>query len=374
MKKHIYFFLDKDWVPAHSFVDGFICNPKFINVYTPTLVVSRIKDIKKKENYKGVDCLCYLSSRRGLGRIIRFFEAISIVLRTPVEGRETVFVRNDPLILLALFFMKKLGFIKKIIYQNSFPHETHSNFLGLLAKIIFKLSFPSIDVIYIVADDARQRLLKYYKDCKFRVVPLLLQDDMIKDNIIKVKSGSKVNFIYVGTLAKIRKIEFFIQAFSRAYQINNNFTLKIVGGEENEIDMLMRDSLINQMVKLGGLSFQGKVSRSEISNYILEAHIGISIIPPIDMYKESSPTKLGEYLGHGLPVLVTSGIPFQDKIAEKTDACYLINYDQEEIISTIIKLTQSPKKLTFMSHCAVEFARENLAYSNIVDASLEDFL
>ena len=374
MKKHIYFFLDKDWMPAHSFVDGFICNQNFLSIYTPTLVVSRIKNIRKQEEYRGVNCFCYLSSRRGLGRVIRFFETISIILKTSADRRETVFVRNDPIILFALFVMKKLGFIKKIIYQNSFPHETHSNFLGLLAKIIFKVSLPSVYVVYVVAEDAKKRLLKYYRDCKFRVIPLLLQDDMIIDNIIRVKPNSKVNFIYVGTLASVRKIEFFIEAFLKAYQINNNFTLKIVGGEENEINMLMREDSIKKMVKLGCLTFQGKVSRSEISTYLLDAHIGVSIIPPIDIYKESSPTKLGEYLGHGLPVLVTSGIPFQDKIAERTSACCLIDYTQEAITLAVVELTQSPEKLILMSHSAVYFARENLAYSSIINSSLKDFL
>lgn len=374
MKKQVLFFLDKEWPPQHSFVDGFICSETFQEKIEPTLIVTRQAIGNKKEVYRGVECWCVLSSRRRLGRFWRFFESIKIVRNLPKQQRQVVFIRNDPMILLAMSLLKKTGTVDKVIYQNSFPHEVTTWLAGLIAKFIFRVALPLVDKVYVVAEGAQQRLRNYRQDLDFRVVSLLLQDDMIKNHIVTVQSQEKVRFIYVGTLAAARSIDFFLHAFFEARKLTTDFSIEIVGGEQHEIAALTALDFVQEMIQQGYLTFVGKVSRNQISSYILNAHVGISIIPPTDTYKESSPTKLGEYLGHGLPVLVTSGIPFQDSIAQQTSACYLIDYQEPAIVAAINYLVQQREKITLMSHDAVKFAAENLAYRKVINVACEDFL
>jgi len=374
MKKKVLFFLDKEWPPQHSFVDGFICSDVFREKFEPTIVVTRQHVGSKNEIYRNVSCLCSLSSRRKFGRVLRFFESIKILRGFSKSQQDVVFIRNDPMILLAMSLLKRLGIVRKIVYQNSFPHEVHTKWAGLLAKVIFRSALPVVDKVYVVAEGARERLLNYSPSLDFRVVSLLLQDDMIIPNIVEISPNEKVRFIYVGTLAAARKIEFFLHAFFNAKKLVSEFVIDIVGGEEHEIQSLLALDFVQDMVTCGYLNFHGKVSRTEISTYLLRSHMGISIIPPTDIYKESSPTKLGEYLGHGLPVLVTSGIPFQDAIAMQTSACCLVEYSEEAIVSAINSLVTQPKKLTSMSHEAVFFAKNKLSYTPVIQQACEDFL
>lgn len=56
------------------------------------------------------------------------------------------------------------------------------------------------------------------------------------------------------------------------------------------------------------------VSPSEVGGYLAAADFGISFIQPAPSKASSSPTKIGEYLGAGLPVLATAGVGDLDRL------------------------------------------------------------
>ena len=54
--------------------------------------------------------------------------------------------------------------------------------------------------------------------------------------------------------------------------------------------------------------------KNKINKYLNKSYLGISIIPPVDMYLQSLSTKIVEYLSCKLPIIVNNEIPFQKKI------------------------------------------------------------
>lgn len=375
MTRHVLFFLDKEWPPAHSFVDGFICNAKFLQYVRPELFVTSLRKGDKFALYRGVACQRVLAKRRGIGRILRFVQVFRILRSRASNDKElTVFVRNDPLVLAACGIAKKIGLVKRLIYQNSFPHEETRGILGKVTKILLSVFGRTCDAIYVVSDLAQLRMRRYAPGVRLRIVPLLVQDDMLVGRSWQENAEGVVRYVYIGTLARGRRIDFLIECFYYAYSKGEKFHLKIVGGNERDISYLRSLHVTKELEDLGLVRFVGKVPREEVKKHLADCDVGISVVPPSDVYRESSPTKLGEYLGHGLAVLVTRGIDYQDRIALDSGACFICDYDLEEIADAICRINKT-SRLTMleMGQRGLEFARQRLSYSGIIDEVVGDY-
>ena len=66
------------------------------------------------------------------------------------------------------------------------------------------------------------------------------------------------------------------------------------------------------------------VSPKEMPSYLAAGDIGMSFIKRCFSKLASSPTKNGEYLACGLPIIVNSGIGDSDRLIEETPAAILI--------------------------------------------------
>lgn len=71
---------------------------------------------------------------------------------------------------------------------------------------------------------------------------------------------------------------------------------------------------------------------------------GLSVIPPVGINKTISPTKLFEYIGAGIPIIASKGIPAQDEVASNYLNCFPAN-NEEEISKAIIKCVSIARPL-----------------------------
>lgn len=74
-----------------------------------------------------------------------------------------------------------------------------------------------------------------------------------------------------------------------------------------------------------------EASRSEVPLFTKASDINVSFIKPVYSKLSSSPTKLGEVLAMGLPVIVNSGVGDVESIVKKADAGFVMHaFSQEE--------------------------------------------
>ena len=70
--------------------------------------------------------------------------------------------------------------------------------------------------------------------------------------------------------------------------------------------------------------------------------MGISIIPPIKMYKEACPTKLIEYMSCKMAIIANDEIPFQQKLL-KENIGYSVSWNKNSIIKGLQNLIEDKK-------------------------------
>lgn len=366
-----FFVVDKAYGTSHSFVEG------MIKTYLISLgQYNHIYFAKGPSNEPDINQVdkntIYVESRfdrRGIQKLLFSFSAFTYFIKNyPSKGNE-VFIRNELVILFLFAYYKKLYPDRyELSFQSSFPHEEASNnyFKNLIAKTIISISLPHTDKIYVVSELAAKRLQKYIpeKNIPIYVVPLC-SDFPIKQTPVKI-SKNIIKFVYIGTFSYLRQLDLLIRSF---YQLKiegvTNWRLDFYGG--NEDDFIAQypkiKSIIYELLSVNLINFRVSLKRVDLIKELDQYHVGINLIPPIDLYLESSSTKLGEYMSRGLPVLSNSEIPYHQEIYSKGNIGWLCNFTQESVYNKLKEIINSkPEIIEYKSLNSLKVAKNNLNY------------
>ncbi|WP_316346895.1 glycosyltransferase [Desulfuromonas acetoxidans] len=368
-------FLDKEWPPDHSFVDGLLA-AKLLREQdiTVRLVVSRHDSNKQSSarRYRYAACLPILHFRRAFGRFKNFWIAVKIIaylsMREKDRGHRVVlFVRNDPVCLLAGSLMRKR--FDRLIFQSSFPHEEYSGTIvkRVIAKVLYRFAGRNVDIVIGVSPEgvARVRTLCPFAESG-ECIPLLsdLPFEEISCRAPFSNSGNGPKFIYIGTHHPSRELENVLAAIVQATRAGAVARYLFVGATSDDESRLSRVKGVSSLVQKRIIEFKRPVRRKEIPKLLSECDIGITLIPPKPVYYESSPTKLAEYMGAGLAVLASQGIPMQERFVEESEGGILVEWDINKMSKAIMSLCEDAEAVLRMKSCAKLYAIEKLQYSN----------
>lgn len=366
------FFLDKSYPPKHSFVDGMvvgeIANSNNIDV---TIYCSK-SDIVNTGFYKGVRCQDVLPRKNGsiFSKMKSIFISYSIV-RSEIKEREikNIFVRNDPFVLLGVKLAKLFNDSSlSITFQNSFPFEkTYTRKIDrLIYTSVLKLLNSKVNRYLGVSPLSVKRLRVFLpnKLASYDYVPLMSDFSTCEGIPIGTK---KTRFIYIGTHSPIRRIDIVLKGITNALEKGVNSSFTFVGGTESEISYLQSISLVKEYVEKKMIYFFGKIDRDNIPNFLSEYDVGLCLIPNNEIYEESSPTKLVEYMGQGLSVIASNGIPLQEDIVSHSKSGLICNFDPCSIEDAIINQSADLVNLNEMKLNALSYSKSFLTYKKYVD-------
>jgi len=374
------FILDKVWPPKHSFVDGVICSDLFKKNVKPIIFTEKeTNQCAKVFRYRGIPVIVGLPRRRGLRRIVRFLYIFYYVFLLKIKFRtglsKTIFVRNDPVALLSCVVLKLIGIFSDVVYQNSFPHERVKGILGFLTAKSFSILLPFCRSVYVVSRNAKKRINEYSTSQNVKIVPLLVQGDMICPHfLLPRKIGNLLHLVYVGSLHPSRKIEIVLKGLYLAYCAHLPFKCSFYGGNEKDLNRLSSLDIVREMIDSEFLYFRGRIDRNLLLSEMKAYDVGISLIPPDPIFIESSPTKIGEYLGAGLYVLASRGILFQEEVVEASGCGRLVTFDPSEIAAAIEHLCKNLSEIRKISIRAVEFVSSELTYDLLLNDLIRDFV
>lgn len=169
--------------------------------------------------------------------------------------------------------------------------------------------------------------------------------------------------LYFGVFHRRRNLDFIINVFDQTTKENPNIKLLMIGGNKNEhnniLNTIEKGNLAGQIILLEAMR------REELYNYIAAADLTLSPIPPLFIYRISSPTKVIESLGCGTPVIVNEEIEDQHQIIVKSNGGYSVPYDENSFSNAIIKLLSNNIKLKEMGKSGQKYILENRTYEKL---------
>lgn len=217
------------------------------------------------------------------------------------------------------------------------------------------------DYIISLTEAGKEEMMKwpfFKKETPLEVIPCCadmehfsLTNEQAKQEARKILHIDSDNFVLsylgsIGTWYMLKEMLLFFKQLKN-YYLNAKFLIlthsdpdliysKLEGMELNHSDFIIREA-----------------SYAEVPKLLKASNLNISFIKPVYSKISSSPTKLGEVLSIGIPVISNSGVGDVEKIISSTDTGIIIH---EFTIESFIKAIQSIPQLLQKSPISIRSA------------------
>ena len=200
------------------------------------------------------------------------------------------------------------------------------------------------DFIISLTENAKREILSWrdirIEPTKIRVIPCCIDLDLFafdgfdQSDVNKHKQALKIQddeliLVYLGALGTWYMLDEMLDFFVRLKEQIPKFRFLFLTQEDK--------TYIYKQAKEKGISDDSliitKVNRAEVPVFLSLAHLSIFFIKPLFSKKASSPTKQGELMGMGIPVICNAGIGDTDEVIKKFKSGFLVdqftteNYD-----------------------------------------------
>ena len=166
------------------------------------------------------------------------------------------------------------------------------------------------------------------------------------------RDDDSVIVIYIGTLNYERNLMTLSQSIVDANKQGLNFKLLLYGEGSEKRDLEAFAGQTN-----GIIDVRDKVPQDKVSEILTQAHIGALPFPDEDKYRVSSPIKLFEYMGAGLPILATRIVCHTDVIGTGDYVFWAEDATSRGMLNALSRIWLEKNKLPLMGQNAYEAAQ-----------------
>ncbi|MBX2976368.1 MAG: glycosyltransferase [Ignavibacteriaceae bacterium] len=284
----------------------------------------------------------------------------------------------------------RFGYIKAFPLSEFFDFQSR-NANDLFHKLLYRfryysnsffetIIFKKANFIITRSDAFKEYLIKVYRISSQKIISIPMGFDF-SNNKIKAFENDKVNqntnafrysLLYFGSIEKIRNINFLLEIFEKTRLSLPEVNLTIIGGNISETTNIKAE--VKKMNLEKSIKILENKPRDELFELIRNSRITISAIPPYSFYIVSSPTKVLESLGLGVPVVANEEILDQKMVVEKSQGGILVKYDTQEFAKAIINLLKHDIEHTSqMGVLGANYIKEERSYNSLA-LKLDKFL
>jgi glycosyltransferase involved in cell wall biosynthesis len=173
--------------------------------------------------------------------------------------------------------------------------------------------------------------------------------------------------LYLGTLDKVRRLDFLIRVFARVRAAVPSALLYVVGRGVDAADQQFLEDEVARHDLRGSVIFVGQLPQQLALEYVREADVCASPFYPTPVLRSASPTKLVEYMAMGKAV-VANDHPEQRRVIEESGAGYCVEFAEGPFAAAIVDLLRDPETARVMGRRGRRYAIEHRAYGVIADA------
>jgi glycosyltransferase involved in cell wall biosynthesis len=278
-------------------------------------------------------------------------------------------------------------FRTKFIYWLSYPFPEHYlacasdgtarypllyRVRGLCFKwLLYRLLLPAADHVFVQSEQMRQDVAAQgIAADKMTAIPMGAGVEMTRvPDLSKHRTLMPPDIpclLYLGTLDKVRRMDFLIRVFALVRHSVPAARLYIVGGGVHPSDRMLLEDEAQLLGVSSSVVFVGQLPQAEALRYVQEADVCATPIYPAPMLRAASPTKLVEYMAMGKPV-VANDHPEQKRLLESSGGGYCVPYEEHAFADAIVALLRNPRAAEVMGRRGRSYVLEHLTYGVIAD-------
>jgi glycosyltransferase involved in cell wall biosynthesis len=243
---------------------------------------------------------------------------------------------------------------------------------GLAFKwLLYRWLLPAADHVFVQSEQMREDVAAAGIPLnKMTAIPMGISIDMCapagSSQERRVLPAGAPCVLYLGTLNKVRRLDFLIRVFAAVKMAVPAALLYIVGRGDDPQDLEFLRNEVARLKLQSSVVFVGQLPQAEALNYVREADVCTSPFYPTPVLQSTSPTKLIEYMAMGKAV-VANDHPEQKRVIEESGAGYCVPYAEQPFAAAIVSLLQNPDTAGLMGQRGRRYAIEHRAYGVIAD-------
>lgn len=270
-------------------------------------------------------------------------------------------------------------FGKKVVFEvNENPYSTDGSKLTrinwvnkLLRGLTFKIIFPQVDGFIVISENLKLLLSSFItKKTIILKVPILINVERNVDRVSKFTLPTKNQFIFhAGTLSEKKDgiINVFKAYANACKSLGNNFKLDFV--LTNKVTLPDTWNRVSKIIKENELEkrilITGYLSNSELDYVMENATLTIINKPYNNQNKYNFPTKIGDYMKCGLPIIVgAKDVELLHYLNNNENAIITEPNDIINISKNIVNLITNDSLRKKLSINGIETAQKHFSYKS----------
>lgn len=289
-----------------------------------------------------------------------------------LEDKYDLFVGVNNLNTLSGLILKFLGKVKKVIYYSVdfVPCRFNHPLVNLVYHLIDRIVIMFADEVWDLSPRMSEAREKYSKiknyGLKRKIVPMGVWSEKIKR--VPWKRIEKHTLVFMGHLLKKQGVQNVIKIIPAIKKKIPGFKMLIVGtGEyEQELKAIAEKLKVSTRVLFTGLID----NHQKMMELISGGACAIAFYEVGDVKKNftyyADPGKIKDYLGAGLPVIMTD-VPHNAYAIEKAGCGWVITSDKN-LVSILVSVMSDEKKLKLAKKKAISYSRQfdwNVIYNRV---------
>lgn len=271
---------------------------------------------------------------------------------------------------------------KSILIRDKMPHKfrVHADLRGVLwdevkrGNLVRRLTAPyrsrlylnwekrilkNADSVSCVSDAFKDYLEKEYKRSDISVIPTFVKNDIFcfspekrKQYREKLEITNEPVMIYCGGVSYWQKIDETIELYKRMLLEIPALTLLFVTHSPEVVKNRIGNSMEHGKVRII------KSPHDEVPFYMSAADVAVMLRDDIPTNNYAAPTKFGEYLCCGLPVILSPGIGDTERIINKTGFGYILHNMKGTVGKSIFEKLSGVNRNEIASYAKSKFSKD----------------
>ncbi len=237
--------------------------------------------------------------------------------------------------------------------------------------LLYRLILPCAAHVFVQSEQRFKDIQGHgIAKAKMTPVPMGIQPQMFpirtKEAARQRQSGDGPCIVYIGTLARIRRLDFLLRVLVRVRTVAKSARLILVGrGEDPTDEPFLREQARELQLDIGtAVELTGQLPRAEALQYVAAADVCVSPIRRSPSLNAGSPTKLVEYMAMGKAV-VANDQPEQRSLIEQSGAGYCVPYDEQAFADAILNILADPARAHQMGQRGRDYVLRHRNYAHI---------
>ena len=245
-------------------------------------------------------------------------------------GRVNVIIACDPLMALPAIILKWFGRVEHLIlYSIDWSDRRFSNSIfNRFYYAIDRFILPRTDVVWCVSKTI-QEIRKKQGAAHAIHVPVGVYIDQITQTV----NYDKNILVFLGAFEKTKGIELLIEIWPDILKINPEAKLICIGKTPKDVTDIPYEKQLQQLDRVECI---GVLEHQEILNILPKFGVGLAPYSSDShsISKYADPSRVKDYLGCGLPVLITDVPPIHLEIQNKNGGV-VCNFNKNSIITAL---------------------------------------